>query len=128
MKRGEAPAPAKLATAESMAVPAGYTPRMKQLYNDVVRQKKRVVARAQLFCRAHKAHESHRVGRRRRRRRRRLHKRPRGFGGLDVVQAKERKGQLEVKRGHPRPCLFVRNEFFKSLVSVAVPRLVLATL
>ena len=39
VKRGEAPAPAKLATAESMAVPAGYTPRMKQLYNDVVRQK-----------------------------------------------------------------------------------------
>ena len=38
-KRGEAPAPAKIATAESMAVPAGYTPRMKKHYEDVVRKK-----------------------------------------------------------------------------------------
>jgi large subunit ribosomal protein L5 len=38
-KRGEAPAPAKIATAESMAVPAGYTPRMKKHYEYVVRKK-----------------------------------------------------------------------------------------
>jgi large subunit ribosomal protein L5 len=38
-KRGEAPAPAKLATAESLAIPAGYTPRMKKHYDEVVRQK-----------------------------------------------------------------------------------------
>ena len=38
-KRGEAPAPAKLATAESLAVPAGYTPRMRKHYDEVVRQK-----------------------------------------------------------------------------------------
>lgn len=38
-KRGEAPAPAKVATAESLAIPAGYTPRMKKHYDEVVRQK-----------------------------------------------------------------------------------------
>ncbi|MFN3892884.1 MAG: 50S ribosomal protein L5 [Beijerinckiaceae bacterium] len=38
-KRGEAPAPAKVATAESLATPAGYTPRMKKHYDEVVRQK-----------------------------------------------------------------------------------------
>jgi large subunit ribosomal protein L5 len=37
-KRGEAPAPAKLATAESLVVPAGYTPRMKTHYVEVVRK------------------------------------------------------------------------------------------
>ena len=39
VKRGEAPAPAKVATAESLAIPAGYTPRMKKHYDEVVRQK-----------------------------------------------------------------------------------------
>ena len=38
-KRGDAPAPAKVATAESLAIPAGYTPRMKKHYDEVVRQK-----------------------------------------------------------------------------------------
>jgi large subunit ribosomal protein L5 len=38
-KRGDAPAPAKIATAESLAIPAGYTPRMKKHYDEVVRQK-----------------------------------------------------------------------------------------
>jgi large subunit ribosomal protein L5 len=38
-KRGEAPAPAKVASAGSLAAPAGYTPRMRKHYNEVVRQK-----------------------------------------------------------------------------------------
>ena len=38
-KRGSAPAPAKLATAESLVMPADYTPRLKKHYAEVVRQK-----------------------------------------------------------------------------------------
>ncbi|HEV2572514.1 50S ribosomal protein L5 [Methylocella sp. CPCC 101449] len=37
-KRGEAAAPANVATAESLAVPKGYTPRMRKHYDEVVRQ------------------------------------------------------------------------------------------
>ena len=39
VKRGEAPPAAKLATAESLVLPAGYTPRMRKHYDEVVRQK-----------------------------------------------------------------------------------------
>ncbi|MBN9082563.1 MAG: 50S ribosomal protein L5 [Rhizobiales bacterium] len=37
-KRGEAAAPANVATAESLAVPKGYTPRMRKHYDEVVRK------------------------------------------------------------------------------------------
>ncbi|MDH7794437.1 large subunit ribosomal protein L5 [Beijerinckia sp. GAS462] len=37
-KRGEAAAPANLATAESLAVPKGYLPRMRKHYDEVVRK------------------------------------------------------------------------------------------
>jgi len=36
-KRGEAPAPAVVATADSLGAPAGYTPRMKKHYEEIVR-------------------------------------------------------------------------------------------
>jgi len=36
-KRGEAPAPAVVATADSLGAPAGYAPRMKKHYEEIVR-------------------------------------------------------------------------------------------
>jgi len=39
-KRGDAPPPAVLATAESLAVPAGYVPRMRQHYLEVVSEQR----------------------------------------------------------------------------------------
>jgi len=38
-KRGEAAIPENVATAESLTVPKGYSPRMRKLYDDVVRKK-----------------------------------------------------------------------------------------
>ena len=39
VKRGEAAPAAKLATAESLAIPAGYSPRLRKHFDEVVRQK-----------------------------------------------------------------------------------------
>ena len=39
VKRGEAAIPDNVATAESLAVPKGYSPRMRKLYDEVVRKK-----------------------------------------------------------------------------------------